>query len=274
MRWSIVLFAGAAALAVAPAASAQPKKPPGRLDPKTAEAKRLFDQGAAAYAQGSYEDAIKAWQQAYDLSQKPLIFESIANAYERLGDAKQARDYLKRWRDSAPPDELDLLDARIKNLDARVTREEQAAQAAAADQAQRDAAARAAADSPRARLWMPGVILGGVGVAAVLAGVVVDILAAKDRPAAGACKTEGGGPTLCLSSASGGITTSNHLAVGGDATWITGVVLAATGATLAIVRRPKSPAAPPPSGWVAPMVVGSATSSLPAGAGIAVGGQF
>jgi tetratricopeptide (TPR) repeat protein len=272
MRWPILLLVGAAALAVAPVATAQPKKPPGKLDAKTAEAKRLFDQGAAAYAQGSYEDAIKSWQAAYDLSQKPLIFESIANAYERLGDAKQARDYLVRWRDSAPPDEKDLLDARIKNLDARVVREDQAAQAAAA-QVQAATAARADADANKTRLWMPGVILGGVGVGAVIAGVVVDILAAKDRPAAGSCKAEGSGPTLCLSSASS-VATSNHLALGGDVTWITGAVLAATGATLAIVRRPKSAAAPPASGWVAPMVVGGGTSNLPAGGGIAVGGRF
>jgi hypothetical protein len=277
MRWvrhaPVALLACAAALAVAPAATAQPKKPPGKLDPKIAEAKRLFDQGAAAYAQGSYEDAIKAWQQSYELSQKPLIFESIANAYERLGDAKQARDYLARWRDSAPAEERDLLDARIKNLDARVTREAEAAQAAAADQAKRDAAARANVEAQKPRLWLPGVILGGVGVGAVLAGVVVDIIAAKDRPGAGACKAQASGPPLCLSSASSAITTSNHLAIGGDVTWIAGALMAATGTVLAIVRRPKSDA-PPPSAWVAPLVVGGAAPSAPAGAGLAVGGRF
>jgi hypothetical protein len=268
-----VLLACAASIAGVPAAMAQPKKPPGKLDPKTAEAKRLFDQGAASYAQGAYEDAIKAWQQAYDLSQKPLIFESIANAYERLGDAKQARDYLARWRDSAPPEERDLLDARIKNLDARVAREAAAAQAAADEQAKRDAAARAAASAGKSRFWTPGVILGGVGLGAVIAGVVVDIVAAKDRPAAGACKAQASGPPLCLSSASGAITTSNHLAVGGDATWITGAILAAAGVTLAIVRRPKD-TAPPPSAWVAPFVTGGAGPGAPTGAGIAVGGRF
>lgn len=273
MRWPAVFLACAAVTAAVSPAAAQPKKPPGKLDPKTAEAKRLFDEGAAAYAQGSYEDAIKAWQQSYDISQKALIFESIANAYERLGDAKQARDYLARWRASAPPDEIDLLDARIKNLDARVAREAAAAQAAADDQAKRDAAARADVDAHQARFWMPGVIIGGVGVGAVIAGVIVDIVAAKDRPAAGACKAQASGPPLCLSSASGAISTSNHLAVGGDATWITGVLVAATGVTLAIVRRPK-PAAPPPSGWVAPFVVGGSGPTSVSGAGIAAGARF
>src|SRR6478672_10379905 len=124
----LVSSLAALALVVAPAApaSAQPKKAPtGKPDGKNNEAKKLFDDGAAAYTQGNYEAAIDAWTKAYDISKKPLIFESIANAYERLGEAKKAREYLSKWRDVAPKDEQDLLDARIKNLDARVARDEE-----------------------------------------------------------------------------------------------------------------------------------------------------
>src|ERR1700761_6593550 len=118
-------------LAGAPPALAQPKKPAGKVDPKLAEAKHLFEEGAAAYAQGSYDAAIRAWELSYDLSQKPLIFESIANAWERLGDAKKAREALAKWRAHAPPEEQELLDARLRNLDARVARDEEAARKAA-----------------------------------------------------------------------------------------------------------------------------------------------
>ncbi len=103
MRLPVVLLACAAALVAAPVALAQPKKPPSKVDPRLAEAKRLFEEGAAAYATGSYDQAIKSWEKSYEISQKPLIFESIANAWERLGDARKARENLARWRDSAPP---------------------------------------------------------------------------------------------------------------------------------------------------------------------------
>jgi len=109
-----------------PKAQAQPqwKKGGGKLDPKMAEAKRLFDEGAKAYGEGSYEGAIEAWLMSFEISKRELICENIANAYERLGKPKEARDYLTRWRAVAPQDERETLDARIKNLEERIAREE------------------------------------------------------------------------------------------------------------------------------------------------------
>jgi tetratricopeptide (TPR) repeat protein len=270
MRRPVALLACAAALLVAgPApALAQGKKPPGKVDPKIAEAKRLFDQGAAAYAQGSYEDAIHAWEKSYELSQKPLIFESIANAWERLGDARKARDNLAKWRDSAPAEERDLLDARLRNLDARVQREDEAARKAAADQAQRAAAARAAAEASETKPWLPGAVLLGTGGALAIVGVALDGVAKSKRPDPSACKTVGG-QTFCMSSASSAIKTSNALAIAGDALWITGAAAATAGVVLVIVRRAPPPAdaapaapAPPPAAYLAPaaggMVLGGA----------------
>src|SRR5690349_7581471 len=124
-------------------AAAQPHKTAApKTDPKLAEAKRLCDEGADVYSKGDYEQAIDAWQKSYDLFKGPLIFESIANGYERLGDPRKAREYLKKWREVAPKEEWELLDERIKNLDARIQREDEvAAQKAAADEAARKAQA-------------------------------------------------------------------------------------------------------------------------------------
>jgi tetratricopeptide (TPR) repeat protein len=266
MRLSAVLLACAAVTCAAPAALAQGKKPPppSKVDPKIAEAKKYFDDGAAAYAQGNYDEAIKNWEKSYELSQKPLIFESIANAWERLGDAKKARDYLSKWREAAPAEERDLLDARIKNLDARVQREEEAAKKAAADKAQRDAQAKAAAESTRARAWVPGAILAGAGGALVLAGVATDIVAKSKRPSSDLCKTVNG-KTFCQSTASDAIKSSNTLAVVGDAMWIAGTAAAATGVVLIFVLRPPAPkdAGPPAAAWLAP-----------APGGVVLGGSF
>jgi tetratricopeptide (TPR) repeat protein len=262
MRTSVLLVALAASLAAAPA-SAQPKKgPPSKVDPRLAEAKRLFEDGAAAYAQGNYDGAIKLWEQSYEISQKPLIYESIANAWERLGDAKKARDALAKWRAFAPPEERDLLDSRIRNLDARVTRENEAAAKAAADKA---AAAKAAAELQQlhqreARPWLPGAITGGAGLLLVIGGVAVDVVANGKRPDPSLCKSSSG-KTLCQSSASSAISTSDHLALAGDITWAVGAAAVAAGVTLVILRRnpPAAPdAAPPPAGappaaWISPM---------------------
>ena len=253
--------------------SRQPRKPPAKLDPRFADAKRYFDDGAEAYRQGNYDAAIKAWEKSYELSQKPLILENIANAWERLGDARKARDNLAKWREAAPPEERDLLDARIRNLSARVAREEEAAAQAAAAQAAREAQLRAAAEqaqAPSPRPWLPGAIVGGVGVAAIIAGVAVDVAASKDRPGAGVCKSVGG-QNLCMSSAESAITQSNRMAIAGDVTWIIGAAAVAAGAVLVIVRRP----APQPKDSAPPAAAPAPAAYLaPALGGVVLGGSF
>ncbi|MFT3773106.1 MAG: hypothetical protein QM820_47605 [Minicystis sp.] len=264
MRLPIALLAGALAVCAAPPVLAQGKKPPAKTDPRLAEAKKLFDDGAAAYAQGNYEEAIRAWEKAYEISQKPLIFESIANAYERLGDARKARDYLTKWREAAPNEEHGLLDARIKNLDSRVQREEEAAKKAAEDKARREAQEKVEAETKRAKAWLPGVVLTGVGGAALLTGVVLDVVAKTKRPGSDACVTVKE-ETFCKASAADAIKSSNTLAVVGDALWIGGAAVAATGAVLIIVLKAPAPkdTAPPPTAWV-----------RPAPGGIVIGGTF
>lgn len=260
MRLPVVLVTCAATLlsgAVATESFAQPKKvPPAKVDNKIAEAKKLFDDGAAAYAKGAYEEAIGAWEKAFELSQKPLIYESIANAWERLGDARKARDNLTKWRDSAPPEERDLLDARIKNLDARVVREDEAAKKAAEDQTARDQA-RAETVTSNGRPWLPGAVLLGSGGVLAIAGIALDVVAGGKRPAAGSCKTASG-QTFCLASAKAAVATSNKLAVAGDALWIVGAAAAAGGAVLIIVRRPapQKDAPPPATAYLAPTAGG------------------
>lgn len=265
-RLPLALLAGALVVCAAPPVLAQGKKPPAKTDPRLAEAKKLFDEGAAAYAQGNYEEAVRAWQKSYEISQKPLIFESIANAYERLGDARKARDSLTKWRDAAPPEERDLLDARIRNLEARVQREEEAVKKAAEDKAKREAQEKVEAETKRSKAWLPGAVLTGVGGAAVIVGVVLDIVAKTKRPGADACVAVGDN-TFCKASAADAIKSSNTLAGVGDALWIGGAAIAATGAVLLFVLRPSAPGAPkdtpPPTAWIAP-----------APGGIMLGGTF
>lgn len=268
-RASLVGSLCAAALVLAPAApaSAQPRKPPpAKPEAKNNEAKKLFDDGAAAYTQGNYEAAIDAWSKAYEISKKPLIFESIANAYERLGEAKKAREYLSKWRDVAPKDEQDLLDARIKNLDARVIRDEEletarkveAEKAGRADQ-KRGKPSKGGGSSTS----VPGVVLVGVGGAAIIAGVTLDIIAGIRRPAADTACAKASDGQICKASSRDAIQSSNTLALAGDILWIVGAAAAAGGAALVITHKPEAKEGPPTATWIAP-----------AGAGFVVGHSF
>ena len=161
------------------------------------DAKRLFNKAHLAYRRGDYEEAILKWEQSFELSGEPLIYLSIANAYERLGDAARALDYLKRWREKAPRREREELDSRIEALDARVSEDKRKS-----DEAKKEETDRLAAEKERTRqerledltkkeeqqatgpdVWaIVGWSMVGVGAAGVIAGVAMDGIAASKRP--------------------------------------------------------------------------------------------
>ena len=300
LQFTGALAIGGASLAPATAAAQGKKPPPAKeppKDPKIVEAKKLFDDGSAAYTDGRYEDAIKAWEKSYELSGKPLIFESIASAYERLGDKKKAREYLAKWREAAPKEEHDQLDARIKNLDARIAAEG-AAEAARKEKEEKERAEREArekanpsqpkeSDLDKARASRMKLVLGvgGAGVVAVLAGVALDVVATVQRPSTNTDCIANGGKTICRESAKGAIESSGTLALVGDITWITGAVLAGAGAAL-YFTMPKDgaaagkeadkapPADPTKTSKSSPRWVSVAPIVGPTGGGIGIRGTF
>ncbi|MFT5683610.1 MAG: tetratricopeptide (TPR) repeat protein, partial [Myxococcota bacterium] len=86
-------------------------------------ARQLYDNGAILYDEGRYEDAVVAWQEAWNLSERPLLLYNIANAQERLGLWRDALETLNRYRAFAKPEERDKLDRRITNLERRLEEE-------------------------------------------------------------------------------------------------------------------------------------------------------
>lgn len=80
----------------------------------------LFLNGQRLYEEGRYEEAIVAFQTAYDLSKRPLMLFNIANAYERLGQLEQAIASLNQYRVFADPSEQDVLLARVQTLERRL----------------------------------------------------------------------------------------------------------------------------------------------------------
>ncbi|MBW2458714.1 MAG: tetratricopeptide repeat protein [Deltaproteobacteria bacterium] len=244
----VPLFPGdAAAIPGGQPSVAQAPRLPLKISPKQRrEAKRLFNQAHLAYRRGDYEEAILKWEQSYELSKEPLIFESIANAYERLGDPRRALEHLQKWREKAPRREHKSLDSRIENLQSRITRleeeerateqEEEARRQEEADRLAQDHEERrqneqedtSAAGGP-STMEILGYSLIGVGGAAVIAGVVMDIVAGTTRPSEDEACTEQGGSLLCRDALRDDIETSNQLAIAGDITWIAGAAMAAGG---------------------------------------------
>jgi tetratricopeptide (TPR) repeat protein len=92
------------------------------------QAKQLYENGAVLYEEGAYEQAIIAFQKAYDLSGEMVLQYNIANCYERMGQWQAAADALDLYRVVAPSDERDRLLRRITSLEdrARVAAEQEA----------------------------------------------------------------------------------------------------------------------------------------------------
>lgn len=272
----------ATALALVLASGIAPAQGPGVLDPaRKAEAKRHFDRGADLYAQGAYEEAIGEWMRSFEISGHPLIFESVANAQERLGRPREARESLLRWRDAAPREEQELLDRRLRNLDERIARLEEEERAAAEKRAREEEQRRqdgeAAGGDPTAPqeassspLVPIGLIVGGVGVGAVVAGLVVGGLAAGERPDEASACSAGDGGSLCLEAERDAIEGSASKALVADILWIGGAALAATGVVLVVIGSSSEADDAPPTATEARAIL--APSLAPGGGGATLRG--
>jgi tetratricopeptide (TPR) repeat protein len=221
------------------------------------EAKRLFNQAHLAYKNGDYEEAILKWQQSYELSREALIFESIANAYERLGQSRRALENLREWRKVAPWREHKTLDSRIERLEQRVKDDEaeqrrkdaelqRAKERNTAAQALLSAPAKTEDPStsrPMSAMRIAGFPILGVGGALTIAGVTLAGIGSASRPdSSTACAASNEGQ-LCLATERDAIESSNAMALGGDVGWIVGAATAAAGLTLVLASPATTPEA-------------------------------
>jgi tetratricopeptide (TPR) repeat protein len=66
------------------------------------EAREHFERGQTAYDLGHYEEAISEWEQAYRLSQKPLLLFNLGQAARLKGDCGKALTYYRAYLRVAP----------------------------------------------------------------------------------------------------------------------------------------------------------------------------
>jgi tetratricopeptide (TPR) repeat protein len=97
-------------------------------------AKVIFKEGKDLYAIGQYEDAAAKFQQAYKLSQHPLLLYNLSLTYERLGDLPKARDYLRDYLPHTSGNERVVLGQRLVSFEQRL---QEAAQARLDEQARK-----------------------------------------------------------------------------------------------------------------------------------------
>jgi tetratricopeptide (TPR) repeat protein len=268
----VVALGCAGAVGATPESARAQQKHTRKLDAKTAEAKRHFDEGAEAFKQGDYPKAIAAWETSYELSKEPLLFEDLANAYYHLDNPKKERECLAKWREAAPKEEWALLDERLRTLDERIARDDEAARRM--DEAKRANEARARAAKASRNKAVLGYALVGSGVAFVAAGVALDLVAASRRPNVSTACQSLGDLHICRDSVESAIRKSNTLAITGDVLWIAGTVATVGGAGLVVWgRSTREKTAPSPANgatsaaWLVPF-------AAPAGGGLALTGRM
>ncbi|MCA9629137.1 MAG: tetratricopeptide repeat protein [Myxococcales bacterium] len=84
-------------------------------------ARRHFESGAAYLEESDYENALEAFDKAFELSKRPEIQINIATVYERMGRLEQAIAALDRYLELAPEGGLrETVELRKANLQKRV----------------------------------------------------------------------------------------------------------------------------------------------------------
>ena len=219
-------------------------------------ARELYLRGDRLYAEGSYDDAIVALKEAYDLSHRPALLFNIANAYERLGRYEEALLYLNQYAPSAPDHQQHIVLKRIRALEQRAeerrdrdrTGTPAAPPAPAATEgtpptASGSALPQAASPDPldatsssteaTGRTPVLGYAIGGAGLVAIGVGTVFGISASSLRSdAEGQCRGNGD-VLLCPASARDALSDANSRALVADIAW--GLGLAAVGVGVYLV---------------------------------------
>lgn len=97
--------------------------------PSDTEARLHFEAARSHFERGAYEEALREFQAAYELSHRAELLYNLYLSAERMGDLDQAIDYLDRYlHEGAPAAELRTqLEARLVNMhERRDAREAQA----------------------------------------------------------------------------------------------------------------------------------------------------
>src|SRR5688572_27310400 len=169
-----------------------------------AAAKGAFQAGQASFNEADYERAITYWEDAYrrDCTAHALLL-NLARAYELDGDKRQAVEALQTFLARKPESpQKDQIERRIEVLNQQIAGEPVAApppaqaetkaqeKPAQAEPAPAPAEARDKPPDDTKNHWIGPVVVGGVGLAATVSGIVLHSMGTSDeQEAADACPT-------------------------------------------------------------------------------------
>ncbi len=174
-------------------------------------ARELFLLGDDLYAQGRYEEALVAFEEAYELSERPLLLFNIANAQERSGHWEDAIVSLRAYLPHAEEAERARIESRIASLERRVARLQQQERGMGEDSD--------APPPPEPPNVVVPVILAGGG-ALLAGGVVLAILARGARQDLdGACRRVED-RRLCPVEVSDSVDRDRRMSLGADALFV------------------------------------------------------
>jgi tetratricopeptide (TPR) repeat protein len=79
---------------------------------RTAAAREHFDRGNSYFESGQYDQAIKEFEQSYQIKAVPLLLFDIGNVARVSGKNEMAIDYFRRYLRAAPPGTKERIEAR------------------------------------------------------------------------------------------------------------------------------------------------------------------
>lgn len=270
MKGRFVTAAFAAVLAAgfctfdAPSAFAQPRtSEKAALDQRAHD---LFQKGDTAYAEGRYEEALAAFEEAYELSSRPQLLFNVSNSLERLGRYSEAVEALEKYLSSGKARDKDVVQKRLANLKKRVEEQKRIDEKAAKEEEERKAREaeerkRRGLDpipptkvdpsgptqptpptkQPEAESSFPilPVVLIGTGVAALATGTVFGVMTLGVRSdVKNGCGAEGDGGRLCQDSVRSDIDKEKTFGLVADLSWLGGAILTGVGAVLLLTSHP------------------------------------
>ena len=101
---------------------------PALADART-EARSHFKKGMESITAGKYDEGIAELKVAYTLLPHANVLYNIARAYAEAGDLDEAASYFRKYIEGNPPDKEEAAQI-LKNLEARIKRQQQAAREA------------------------------------------------------------------------------------------------------------------------------------------------
>ena len=108
------------------------RSPPAFADART-EARTHFKKGMDSITAGKYDEGITELKLAYTLLPHPNVLYNIARAYAEAGDLDEAANYFRKYIEGNPPDKEEASQI-LKNLEARIKRQQAAAREASQSQ--------------------------------------------------------------------------------------------------------------------------------------------